>query len=158
MPNASPFSSFVSTLDEKVDFAVQPVDGKRPAPVYAVRAGDRPVVPKAVDRHRLSGRSAKRPISGRSRSPTIIPKAATRSDCGGFGNWFRDQCDAAGLHHCSAHGRERRQCRRKAEAGFTQQEIKAWSGNKGDAEVALYVRGAGQAGLAEGAVPKLSCR
>jgi hypothetical protein len=22
----------------------------------------------------------------------------------GFGNWVRDRCDEAGLHHCSAHG------------------------------------------------------
>ncbi len=73
----------------------------------------------------------------------------------GFGNWFRKQCDAAGLPHCSAHGLRKTAMTRMAEAGFTQQEIKAWSGHKGDAEVALYTRGVDQSNLAAGAVGKL---
>lgn len=73
----------------------------------------------------------------------------------GFGNWFRQQCNAAGLPHCSAHGLRKTALRRMAEAGFTQQEIKAWSGHRGDAEVALYTRDANQAGLAESAARKL---
>lgn len=73
----------------------------------------------------------------------------------GFGNWFRKQCDAAGLPHCSAHGLRKTALRRMAEAGFTQQQIKSWSGHRGDAEVALYVRDANQAGLAQGSARKL---
>ena len=74
----------------------------------------------------------------------------------GFGNWFRKRCDEAGLPHCTAHGLRKAAMRRMAEQGFTQQEIKAWSGHNGDAEVALYVRDADQAGLAEGSVSKLA--
>ncbi len=74
----------------------------------------------------------------------------------GFGNWFRVQCDAAALPHCSAHGLRKAAMRQMAESGSTQQEIKAWSGHKGDAEVALYVRDADQARLAEGARSKLA--
>lgn len=76
----------------------------------------------------------------------------------GFGNWFRDQCNAANLPHCSAHGLRKTAIRRMAEAGFTQQEIKAWSGHRGDAEVALYARDADQAGLAAGSAGKLTRR
>ena len=35
----------------------------------------------------------------------------------GFGNWFRDQCRAAGLSGCSAHGLRKAAARRLAEAG-----------------------------------------
>jgi hypothetical protein len=32
----------------------------------------------------------------------------------GFGNWFREQCNAAGLKQCSAHGLRKAACRRLA--------------------------------------------
>jgi integrase len=35
----------------------------------------------------------------------------------GFGNWFREQCDMAGLQGFSAHGLRKAACRRLAEAG-----------------------------------------
>jgi integrase len=35
---------------------------------------------------------------------------------GYFGQWFREQCDMAGLHHCSAHGLRKAAARRLAEA------------------------------------------
>lgn len=73
----------------------------------------------------------------------------------GFGNWFRDQCDAAGLPHCTSHGLRKTAMTRMAERGFTQQKIKSWSGHRGDSEVALYTRAANQAGIAQGAVHKL---
>jgi hypothetical protein len=76
----------------------------------------------------------------------------------GFVNWFRAQYDAAELPHCSAHGLHKAPMRQMAEAGFTQQEIKAWSTHKRGAEVALYVRDADQARLAEGAQPELAKR
>src|SRR5262249_18261681 len=34
-----------------------------------------------------------------------------------FGQWFREQCDMAGLRHCSAHGLRKAAARRLAEAG-----------------------------------------
>jgi integrase len=42
----------------------------------------------------------------------------------GFGNWFREQRDAAGLPQCSAHGLRKAAARRLAEAGGTNQQIK----------------------------------
>jgi integrase len=41
----------------------------------------------------------------------------------GFGNWFRDQCRAAGLSGCSAHGLRKAAARRLAEAGCSTHEI-----------------------------------
>src|SRR6516164_4113827 len=41
----------------------------------------------------------------------------------GFGNWFREQCDVANLHHCSFHGLRKAASVRLAEAGCTPHEI-----------------------------------
>jgi integrase/recombinase XerD len=46
----------------------------------------------------------------------------------GFGNWFRDQCDQANLHHCSAHGLRKATAAALAEAGATAHEIAAVTG------------------------------
>jgi len=67
----------------------------------------------------------------------------------GFGNWFRDRCDEADLPQCSAHGLRKAAARRLAEGGATNQAIKAWTGHKGDSEVALYTRDADQMALAD---------
>ena len=47
----------------------------------------------------------------------------------GFGNYFRDCCNEAGLSHCSAHGLRKAAARRLAEAGCTMQEIAAITGH-----------------------------
>ena len=47
----------------------------------------------------------------------------------GFGNWFREQCDAAGLHHCTFHGLRKAASRRLAEHGCTPHEIAAITGH-----------------------------
>jgi integrase len=36
----------------------------------------------------------------------------------GFGNWFREQCDIANLHHCTFHGLRKAASVRLAEAGL----------------------------------------
>jgi integrase len=48
----------------------------------------------------------------------------------GFGNWFRERCNEAGLPHCSAHGLRKAAARRLAEAGCSNQQIKAITGHK----------------------------
>lgn len=73
----------------------------------------------------------------------------------GFGNWFRDRCDEAGLSQCSAHGLRKAAARRLAEAGCSNQLIKAWTGHKGDSEVALYTREADQVALSDQAGARL---
>src|SRR5262249_3182930 len=49
----------------------------------------------------------------------------------GFGNWFRDACQGAGLPaRCAFHGLRKAACRRGAEADWTVKQIAAWSGHK----------------------------
>ncbi len=74
----------------------------------------------------------------------------------GFGNFFRDQCDAAGLPHCSAHGLRKATMRRMAEIGLTNQIMKAVSGHRKDDEVARYTASANQRSMAEHAIRELS--
>lgn len=74
----------------------------------------------------------------------------------GFGNWFRDRCDEAGLKHCAAHGLRKAIARRLAENGATQKMIKSVGGWSNDREVALYTAGADQAELAKTALTALS--
>jgi integrase len=70
----------------------------------------------------------------------------------GFGNWFRDRCDEAGLPQCSAHGLRKAAARRLAEAGCTNQQIKAITGHRTDREVSRYTAAADQERLAEQAM------
>jgi integrase len=74
----------------------------------------------------------------------------------GFGNWFREVCNEAGLHGYSAHGLRKAACRRLAEAGCTAHEIAAWSGHRTLSEVAHYTRAADQVALARAARTKLA--
>jgi integrase len=73
----------------------------------------------------------------------------------GFGNWFRDQCDRAGLKHCSAHGLRKAAARRLADAGCTHAQIKAITGHRTDKEVTRYIEAANQKRLADQALAAL---
>ena len=70
----------------------------------------------------------------------------------GFGNWFRDQCNAAGLPQCSAHGLRKSAATRLADAGCSTDQIKAMTGHRSLAEVARYTRAADQQRLARQAL------
>jgi integrase len=72
----------------------------------------------------------------------------------GFGNWFMDQCDAAGLDGCSAHGLRKATCRRLAEAGCTAHEIMSISGHKTLKEVTRYTSAVDRRELAKSAMAK----
>jgi integrase len=51
----------------------------------------------------------------------------------GFGNWFRERCDEAGLPHCSAHGLRKAGAIRAAENGATDRQLMAlydWTSEK----------------------------
>ena len=74
----------------------------------------------------------------------------------GFGNYFRDMCTEAGLPHCSAHGLRKAAARRLAEAGCSNQEIKAITGHRTDAEVSRYTAAASQTRLARQAIESLA--
>lgn len=74
----------------------------------------------------------------------------------GFGNWFRDKCNAAGLKQCSAHGLRKAAARRLAEAGKSVHEIMAITGHRALSEVERYTRAANQEALAVRASDGLS--
>jgi integrase len=76
----------------------------------------------------------------------------------GFGNWFRKQCDAAGLPHCSAHGLRKAAARRLAEAGCTPHEIAAITGHASLKEVSRYTKAVDQKRLATAAMEKAKTR
>src|SRR5262245_51575070 len=76
----------------------------------------------------------------------------------GFGNWFREQCDAAGLPHCSAHGLCKTAARRLAEAGCTEHEVAAITGHASLKEVQRYTRAADRTKLAVAAIKKVAAR
>ena len=69
-----------------------------------------------------------------------------------LGKWFRRQCDAAGLPHCSAHGLRKAAATRMADAGCGMNQIRAVTGHKSLAQVEPYVRAADQRRLARQAL------
>ncbi|WP_223115655.1 tyrosine-type recombinase/integrase [Paracoccus amoyensis] len=72
-----------------------------------------------------------------------------------FANWFKDQCTAAGLPHCSTHGLRKAGATRLAEHGATEFEIMAFLAHKTPHEAATYTKAAGRARLADGGMSKL---
>lgn len=74
----------------------------------------------------------------------------------GFGNLFRDWCNAANVpRHCSAHGLRKALCRRLAEADCTDKQIASVSGHSSPSEVARYTKAADQKLLAKSAIAKV---
>lgn len=73
----------------------------------------------------------------------------------GFGNWFRDRCDEAGLSDCSAHGLRKAGAKRAAENGATAHELMALFGWTSLKHAELYTREANRKKLAKSAVDKL---
>ncbi len=77
----------------------------------------------------------------------------------GFGNWFRRQCDTAGIAKgYSAHGLRKAAGRRLADAGATAHQIMAVLGHKSLSEAERYTRGADQKRNAAAALEKISAR
>ena len=72
-----------------------------------------------------------------------------------FSTWFRDQCDRAGLRHCSAHGLRKAAARRLAEAGCSANEIGAITGHATLKEIGRYTAAADQRRLALSAMNKI---
>ena len=75
----------------------------------------------------------------------------------GFGNWFREQCNKAGLpRHCAAHGLRKAACRRLAEAGCSANVIASISGHTTLTEVARYTKAADQERMARDGMAAIS--
>ncbi len=70
----------------------------------------------------------------------------------GFGNWWRDRCNEAGLRHCSFHGLRKAAATRLANAGCSVDQVKAITGHRSLAEVARYTKAADQQRLARQAL------
>jgi integrase len=70
----------------------------------------------------------------------------------GFGNWFRDRCDEAGLKHCSAHGLRRAGATFAAENGATVPQLMAIFGWETAKMAEHYIKDANQKKLAGGAM------
>jgi integrase len=73
----------------------------------------------------------------------------------GFGNKFREWCDEADFHHCSAHGLRKAAAVRHALNGATAPELMAWFGWKTIGEAQRYIEAANRIKLAESAGAKM---
>jgi integrase len=76
----------------------------------------------------------------------------------GFGNWFRERCDEAGLPQCSAHGLRKAMSRRLAEGGATDAQGRAVTGQKKNQTFAYYAAKANREHLADAAMANLKDR
>jgi len=87
----------------------------------------------------------------------LVTKGGKPFSAAGFGNWFREVCEKAGLpKHCSAHGLRKAAARRLAEARCTPHQIAAITGHKSLREIERYTAAASQLLLADEAVRALS--
>jgi integrase len=66
----------------------------------------------------------------------------------GFGNWWRRQCNAAGLSHCAAHGLRKAGATIAAENGATEHQLMAIYGWESPKQAAIYTRRANRKRLA----------
>jgi integrase len=85
----------------------------------------------------------------------LLTEAGAPFSAAGFGNWFRDRCNEAGLQHCSAHGLRKACAARLANAGCTTEQIKAITGHKTLSEVVRYAKAADQERNAKQALANL---
>jgi integrase len=84
-------------------------------------------------------------------TPTFLMTAYGKPfTAAGFGGWFRERCDEAGLpKECAAHGLRKAACRRLADAGCKRANvIAAISGHTSLREVERYTRAADQERMA----------
>jgi integrase len=70
----------------------------------------------------------------------------------GFGNWFRDQCNEAGLPHCSAHGLRKARAIILAERGATDRQLMAVFGWESEKQATKYTKAANRKRLAAAAM------
>ena len=76
----------------------------------------------------------------------------------GFGRWFRQVCNQAGLRSLSAHGLRKAAATRLANHGATAHELMAWFGWTTLTEAERYTRAVNRKALAQGVMKKLTTR
>ena len=69
----------------------------------------------------------------------------------GFGGWFRERCDEAGLPQCSAHGLRKAAATRLADVGASEHQLMAWFGWTSIREAERYTKMANRKRLAQSA-------
>jgi integrase len=73
----------------------------------------------------------------------LVTKFGKPFAAAGFGNWFRDACNAAGLpKRCTSHGLRKAAATRAADRGATTTQLMAWFGWKTASEAERYTRSA----------------
>jgi integrase len=82
----------------------------------------------------------------------IVTARGAAFNAKGLGTWFKKQCKAAGLPHCSAHGLRKAAATRLANAGCSVNQIAAVTGHKSLREIAHYTAAADQTKLARQAL------
>jgi integrase len=70
----------------------------------------------------------------------------------GFGNWFRDQCDYAGLPQCSSHGLRKALACILADRGATDRQLMAVFGWESEKQATKYTKAANRKRLAAAAM------
>jgi integrase len=88
----------------------------------------------------------------------IVTSTGKPYTAAGFGNWFRERCNEAGLYHCSSHGLRKAAARRLAEAGNSANYIAAVTGHQSLKEVERYTRAADQKHMADAAIETMPAR
>jgi integrase len=73
----------------------------------------------------------------------------------GFGNWFKDRCKEAQLHHCSAHGLRKAAAVQAAEAGCSEHELMALFGWTSPKQAGVYTRKVNVSKLAQSGTDKV---
>ncbi len=86
---------------------------------------------------------------------TSFGKPFTRN---GFGGWFRERCNEAGLKHCTAHGLRKAAAVHHALNGATAPELMAWFGWRTIREAERYIEEANRIKLARNAGARLISR
>jgi integrase len=85
----------------------------------------------------------------------LLTEAGAPFSAAGFGNWFRNRCNEAGLPQCSAHGLRKACATRLANVGCTTEQIKSVTGHATLSEVARYTKAADQERNAKQALANL---
>jgi integrase len=81
----------------------------------------------------------------------LVTEAGQPFTAAGFGGWFRERCDEAGLRHCSAHGLRKAAATRLANAGATEHQLMAWFGWSSLREAERYTKNANRKHLSQSA-------
>jgi len=86
----------------------------------------------------------------------LVTQTGKAFTAAGFGNWFRERCNMAGLPHCTAHGLRKAMARRLAESSVTYLQGRAVTGHRSDAMFAHYAAKADNAAMADEALDQMA--